>query len=296
MERRTSLDGGHVTSFFGFHVPDCGDFHLHTRLSDGLLSPERLVAEARTRGLTHIAVTDHDTMAGVAAARAEGRRRGVVVLPGVEISTRYRGREVHLLGYGLDPADRAVAERFDRFRAARWTRIERMIGKLTDLGLGVTVADVKRELLDEATLPCRPHLARALQRSGAVATVAESFVRFIGNNGPAYVGIEDGFEATEAIRFVRDHAGLCVVAHPYASDVAGLLPDLVAAGIDGVECHHPDHDPDRVRDLLRFCHDTGLLVTGGSDAHGETEVGQVRMAADEITAALARIEERGGLI
>ena len=285
-----------MASFLGFRVPDCGDFHLHTRLSDGMLPPERLVAEARSRGLTHIAVTDHDTLAGVAAARAEGRRLGVAVIPGVEMSTRYRGREVHLLGFGLDPGDRAVAERFERFRAARWTRIERMIGKLTDLGLAVTVADVRRELLDASSLPCRPHLARALQRAGAVATAEESFARYIGDDGPAYVGIEDGFETLEAIRFVRDHAGIAVVAHPHASGVVEHLPALAAAGLDGVECHHPDHAAAGTRELLRFCRAAGLVATGGSDAHGEHDVGRVRMDGPEIAATLARIEERGGLI
>lgn len=281
---------------FGFRVPVRGDLHMHSHFSDGIHSPEEMVREARARSLAVIALTDHDTMAGFAAARAEGARIGVEVLPGVEMSVRFAGREVHLLAYGLDPSRPAVAARFAAFTAARWSRIARMVGKLVDLGVPVTVQEVRAQMLDAGSLPCRPHLARALERAGHVRTAAESFERYIGDTGPAYVGFEHDADAGEAIRFVGSEGGVAVLAHPFLSRAADLLPALADLGLDGVETRHPEQDAAAERELIAFCRDRGLIATAGSDAHDIASVGRAACDAATLHALTDRIESRRGRI
>lgn len=280
----------------GFRIPVQGDLHLHTSLSDGLLSPEELVREAAARSLGVVSVTDHDTMDGVFPARAEGAKRGVRVIPGVEISARHQGREVHLIAYGLDPGRAPVREFFLAFREARWRRIGRMVEKLVALGVPVTVDAVRAELLDARTLPCRPHLARALARGGHVGSASESFFRWIGDDGPAYAGFDHEVGCAEAIRFIHAERGVAVLAHPASSRAVDLLPELSDAGLDGVECLHPEQGAGDARDLLAFCGGRGLLATGGSDAHDAAGVGRVRVDEAAVAALAARIETRGGLI
>lgn len=269
---------------------------MHSRISDGLASPEEMVREAVARSIGVISLTDHDTMAGVAQARAEGARRGVTVIPGVEISAKFAGREVHLLAYGLDPARPTVLERFGRFREARWTRILRMVGKLVELGVPVTEQDVRAEMLDAAALPCRPHLARALERIGQVRVAADSFARWIGDAGPAYVGFEFEQLAEEAIRFVHDEGGIAVLAHPHSSRAVELLPALADAGLDGVECRHPEQTPSQTDELVAFCRARGLAMTGGSDAHDPAGVGRACATETDARDLMDRIVARRGLI
>jgi predicted metal-dependent phosphoesterase TrpH len=274
------------------------DLHLHTTASDGTLPPPRLVTLAQQRGLRHIAVTDHDSTEGVDAALGAASGSALEVIPGVELNTDVpwgprpgrasaasdpgRGGnagEVHILGYFLDHHDPALSERLSRMRASRLGRGEGMVRRLRDLGLDVTWERVQEIAgAAEGGAVGRPHIARALVEGGYVATVREAFDRYIGNDGPAYVAREK-LEPVEAVGIVRQARGVPVLAHPAdIPDLETLLPRLIEAGLEGLECYYGTYSEGVVQGLVERARALGLAPTGGSDFHGpevlpEFEVG-----------------------
>jgi predicted metal-dependent phosphoesterase TrpH len=241
------------------------DLHTHSTASDGLLAPAALVDEARTRGVGLLAVADHDTTAGVNEAVAAGRDRGVEVWPAVELSCDVDAGEVHVLGYLVVPDLPWFQQLLGRLRDGRERRAERMVEKLAALGVVVAFARV-RALANGGAIG-RPHVARALLEAGHVKTVNEAFERFIGRAGPAYV---ERVKVTpvQAVQVIRAAGGLAVLAHPGWGGHDALIPELVAAGLDGIEVYYPDHTPDQVRHYNGLAERHGLLVTGGTDFHG----------------------------
>jgi 3',5'-nucleoside bisphosphate phosphatase len=248
------------------------DLHAHTLASDGANPPPELVRAAASAGIEVLAVTDHDTVEGLPAALAAGERAGVEVLPGCEVTGEADGRVVHLLAYGqglLEPGaiDRVVAVRLDRQQ--RNLRIGAELEALT----GVGYADAL-ELAGGSALS-RAHFARALVRSGAVADVAEAFDRYLSNGRPAYVPAPS-LPAVEVVELVHAVGGVVVLAHPgrlAAEELERVVAAAIAAGVDGLEVWHSQHD-DAIRrrlEALACRHD--LLVTGGSDYHGSHKPG-----------------------
>jgi 3',5'-nucleoside bisphosphate phosphatase len=255
------------------------DLHLHTTASDGTLTPDRLVALALQRGLRHIAVTDHDSTEGVDAALGAASGSALEVVPGVELNTDVPAGEVHVLGYYLDHHDASLQDRLSRMRASRLGRGEGMVRRLRDLGLDVTWERVQEIAgVAEGGAVGRPHIARALVEGGHVATVREAFDRYIGNDGPAYVAREK-LEPVEAVAIVRQAGGVPVLAHPAdIPDLEALLPRLIEAGLEGLECYYGTYPEAMVQGLLERARALGLAPTGGSDFHGpevlpEFEVG-----------------------
>ena len=238
------------------------ELHCHTTCSDGTLTPEELVDVAIAAGVRALAITDHDTLAGWDPAIAAAGTQ-LEIIPGLELSTVHRERSLHILGF-YPNRTKLEAPLHDRIMG-RKRRAQAMINKLAELGYPVKLSPMPGNMA-----PGRPHIARALVVAGYVQTSQEAFTRWLGDNGPAYVPYEK-FSAAEGIKLLLDCGAVPVWAHPYlfrGGTVASVLPELVGAGLMGLEVYHPNHSPSEQRKLEEWCADYGLLMTGGSDYHG----------------------------
>jgi predicted metal-dependent phosphoesterase TrpH len=247
------------------------DLHTHTTASDGLLAPRDLVRAAARAGVTVLAVTDHDTAGGLDEALAEGPAAGVRVLPGIELSAHAGGMDVHLLGYFIDHREPALAALLGDLRRGRVERIHRMVGALQAAGVRVTAEEVFAEA-GPGTVS-RAHVARVLVRRGIVPSFARAFERYLGRNARAYVP-SNALTPAEAVRRIRGAGGVPVLAHPVDLPDDGIIPALVQDGIEGLEAFARDASPSSVERYVRIARDFKLLVTGGSDFHGETACGR----------------------
>ncbi|HET6349055.1 MAG TPA: PHP domain-containing protein [Candidatus Krumholzibacteria bacterium] len=242
------------------------DLHMHSTYSDGIHSPPALVAMAKSKGLAGIALTDHDSVDGFAELAAAAKGTGVEVMTGVELSCEYNGRDLHVLGYGVDSGDTRLLALLREFRDARERRGERIVEKLAEQGVHIDMADVRARAGKGAL--GRPHIADALVAAGIVANHGEAFARFIGEGCAAYV---DKFkmQPSQAVSSIHAARGLAFIAHPgyYMEDYDGFLA-LLDHGFDGIEVFHPYHIPPVINRLLALARDRGLLMSGGSDFHG----------------------------
>lgn len=252
------------------------DLHCHTTASDGGLSAQAVVARAASLGIEVLAITDHDTTEGVPEAVAEGQRRGVIVVPGVEISAVSEREEIHLLGYFVDPANAELHGLLARAREARWERAQKMLARLAELGLPIEW-DRLVEVSGGSGSIGRPHVATTLLEAGHVSSYDEAFDLWIGRSGPAYV---ERYKVLpeEAVRLLKGSGGLPVLAHPYiysrdgerraGLDLDHWLPRLREAGLEGIEVYYPNYPLSARSHLLALAVQHGLLITGGSDFHG----------------------------
>ncbi len=237
---------------------------MHSTASDGALAPAVVVEAAAGVGLAVIALTDHDTLAGVPEAQAAGDRLGVRVIAGVELSAAEGADETHLLGLHLSQVEE-LERHLVRFRDGRRTRAEQIVERLNSLGIPITMASVVTHAAGGAI--GRPHVARALVSGGWVADHRDAFDRYLGAGRPAYVS-KLRLEVADAIRLVHDAGGIAVLAHPGADAVRPRLDRLIAVGLDGIEVRHPSHSPDEIARLLLLTEQLGLVPSGGSDWHG----------------------------
>lgn len=244
------------------------DLHLHTTASDGRLSPEALVVRAAGAGVTVMAVTDHDTIAGLARAEASATPRGIRFVPGIEITAVEHGRDVHVLGYFFDRSHRPLAEFLESQRADRRRRITEMCARLAALGIRVDIDELLSRHAGHAV--GRPAIAAALVRGCHVVSIAEAFEKYLDTGAAAYVS-RKGAPVVDVARVIRDAGGVASIAHPGLHRDPSLL-ERVASGpgvIDAIEVFHTDHDDATRTRLLAFAVERGLLVTGGSDFHGD---------------------------
>jgi predicted metal-dependent phosphoesterase TrpH len=247
------------------------DLHTHSLRSDGALPPSDLVQRAAARGVKIQALSDHDTLAGVAEAAAIGRELGVRIIPATELNTESEWGDAHVLGYFIDPADSELEARLRWLRENRGKRIELMVKKLNALGYAVELARVLE--IAQGGAPGRPHLAQALFEKGYVASYDEAFDTLIAKDSPAYVA-RVGLDPFEAVALVRKHGGVPSLAHP--GTVLGLdelLPKLVAVGLSGIEAYYGAHSPEMTVRCLALAREFDLVPTGGSDFHGRGEHG-----------------------
>jgi len=262
------------------------DLHLHTIFSDGLYAPEALVATARERLLEWVAVTDHDTVSGVAATRQAARGTGVNVIAGVELGAPGDLAELHIVGLFIDISAPSLVSALDRIRAGRKARMAESVRRLGRLGIHISLA----ELIESAApaVPGRAHLARALVRSKAVPTFRAAFQRFIGNGMPAHAP-RTFPSVPEAIAIIHAAGGLAVYAHPLLTNRDELIPDFVDAGLDAIEAVHPYHSPSVERRYRRICAGHEILASGGSDCHGHEpgQMGNARLCREDF----ARLQE-----
>ncbi|MWV45143.1 PHP domain-containing protein [Paenibacillus sp. HJL G12] len=253
------------------HLEGRCDLHTHTRASDGMQSPAENVRLAYEKGLSAVAITDHDTVAGIPEALEEGERCGVAVVPGVEISTRAGGQDIHVLGYYVNYQDEAFLKRLADLRNTREERNGKMIAKLQEMGVNITldevIAGLGRELKADESVG-RPHMADVLVNKGYAQDMRDAFNRYLGEDAPAYVTVPR-ISPEEACEWIREAGGTPVLAHPgiYADDdlVREILEQAKPAGI---EVFHSDHGKAEEERYQAMADEYGLMVTAGSDYHG----------------------------
>jgi len=242
---------------------------MHSVFSDGSLQPQELVEEGRRIGLTGMALTDHDTTAGVAAFMA-ARPDGMVLIPGVEISAEVPGGTLHMLGYHIEPGESKIQEALARIRGGREDRNARILARLHALGMEIDWDEVADLAGDEVV--GRPHFAQAMLMRGYVKSKQDAFDRFLAKGKPAY---EDRFRLPpeEGIRLIRGAGGVAVLAHPFTlglarSELSRYVSELADRGLEGIEVYYSEHSQSQTAEYGELASSLGLVATGGSDFHG----------------------------
>ena len=255
------------------------DLHTHSSASDGQFAPEELIRAANSLKLAAIGLTDHDTVAGLAAARAAAANCPEMrFAPGLEISARFPDGTMHVLAYGIDENAAAIQRVAERYRAARDRRNPQIIARLQQMGLAITMADVLAaapQVSGEGPrrIVSRVHIAQALRQNGCVRTQQEAFDNYIGKGAPAYVEKET-IDPGDAIDAIHRAGGVAVLAHPVQlgchnrAELERIVRGLKSQGLDGIEVYHSDHTPAQTRAYLDVARRCGLGITGGSDFHG----------------------------
>lgn len=270
------------------------DLHLHTTASDGTLSPEELVEQAKAAGISLLAVTDHDTAAGVLQAQTRGMELGVEVISGIEISADEQGMELHILGYGLDPASERLEEMLDWVIRERSGRNEAVAARMRSDGIEVSVEAL--EAAHPGATIGRPHFARVLVEQGRAHSVAGAFRDWL-NPGKPYYLPRRRLSLAQAVETIRGSGGLPVLAHPLQYGCSGpelraLTERIAAVGIAGMEIYYTGYGREQRRELFALAQEFGLLVTGGSDFHGSNKP-EIRLGALEVPAGVAlRLKEK----
>jgi predicted metal-dependent phosphoesterase TrpH len=243
------------------------DLHTHSTASDGTLPPEQVIEAAARCGLAALALTDHDTIDGVRAARQAADQVGIRVIAGVELSAFDDEREIHVLALHLSNLD-ALERRWAELRASRHVRAGKIVEKLNQLGVPLTLEEVLQQANGGSV--GRPHVARALIARGLVADFRDAFMRYLGNNGSAFVA-KDRFTIHDAIAIAHEAGAIAIWAHPSEGGRRERLEPLVAAGLDGIEIRHPSHSSEDMKRLQALTDFFGLVPSGGSDWHGASE-------------------------
>jgi predicted metal-dependent phosphoesterase TrpH len=243
------------------------DLHTHSTASDGTLPPERVIEAAARCGLKALALTDHDTINGIPAAREAGERLGVRVIAGVELSAFHDDQEVHLLALHLSNLE-TLENRLAELRVQRLRRAEKIVARLNELAIPITLDEVLQQANGGAV--GRPHVARALIARGAVHDFRDAFMTYLGGNGSAFVP-KDKLSIEDAIAMAHDAGALAIWAHPGEGGRRERLEPLIAAGLDGLEIRHPSHSGEDMKRLQALTDFFGLVPSGGSDWHGSTE-------------------------
>ncbi len=271
------------------------DLHCHTTASDGACTPRELLQRAARAGLTAVGITDHDSVGGIDEAIEEGRKLGLTVIPGIELSATLRGADVHILGYFLDHHDAGLEEYLVFLRAERVKRAERIVEKLQALQIPLRIESVLERAGSGAV--GRPHIANAMVDEGLTGSYHEAFLKYIGFGKPAY---EDKYQISprRAVEIVSAAGGLSFIAHPGAALDERTLLDLLHVGVDGIEVVHPSHNAERVAYYRDVVARHGLLASGGSDFHGgrrndEGALGTFRVGAEELNAMKHRLASQG---
>lgn len=251
------------------------DLHIHSTISDGTMSPSEIVAFAARKGLSAIAITDHDSVDGVGEAIQTGNMLGVEVISGVELSVKYKKSSAHLLGYLFDHNGSALQQALKQLHKGRITRNREIIARLNNLGISIHYSE-----LEKIAGPgeCgRPHIARLLINKNVVRTMDEAFETYLGHGAKAYAS-RFIYNAADAIGLLKDAGGLSILAHPIqlgktVDSFRELLVDLVGVGLDGIEVYYPSHTRQFKKELIGLAGQYGLLLTGGSDFHGSIRPG-----------------------
>ena len=269
------------------------DLHLHTLFSDGTFTPEELVLRAQNAGLACIALTDHDSVEGCERAAAACAKVQMDFIPGAELTAEHEDTEVHILGYFLDTQNKVLLDRIGKFQAVRQQRISEMCAALNKLGIPLKAESVFA--LANCKSPGRPHVARALVKEKLVANLDEAFERFLKKNRPAWVP-KAKMSALEGVELIHQAGGLAVMAHPGLNRTDEIIPALVDAGLDGIECFHTKHSTKTAERYLEIAGKFHLLVTGGSDCHGFSKgkplIGNVKLPYEHVEKLKAKAEER----
>ncbi len=268
------------------------DLHIHSSYSDGVLAPVAIVDIARGAGLSAVAITDHDTLAGQEEALRAGESAALEVLTGVEFSLSFEGWEAHLLGYLFDPQNAVLRGALKELEKARFERVVSMLEKLVSAGVEIDMGDLDRG--GAAGTLGRLHIARALLAAGKVSTIQEAFARYIGEGSPCFVPRRE-IGPGEVVSIIKEAGGTAVWAHPGSGiGDAALVKRMTGAGIDGIEAWHPNHNAAATRRILEFARRRGLVCTGGSDYHFDeamkVPIGGMKVPVE----AVERLKDRAG--
>jgi hypothetical protein len=269
------------------------DLHMHSTASDGVFSPTEVVQLAQERGLTTIALTDHDTTSGWEEAMTAGRELGVEVLGGFEINSETDLGHIDFLVYGADADNVELQDFLVTIRDARVGRAKGMVKKLAELGLPLEWERVLR-LAGDAQSIARPHVARALVEAGYVTSTQAAFDKYLNDEGPAYVHRLE-VKPQEVIETIHRACGVIVLSSPEHSKTTPLTPTLAAMGLDGIEVYYFDHSDEKRIELLELARQHNLIATGGSDFHGDkthAELGSVYVPPEVLTQLKERIARR----
>lgn len=254
------------------------DLHTHTNFSDGTDTPTELINKALAAGITTIGLTDHDSIGGWQEA-TNALRGGISLVPGAEISCQTTdGISVHILGLLFDSNNSQLMNTLEKTRENRHSRMEKIIARINEAGIDISMADVLEQLSDGATLG-RPHLADALVKKGVVASRDEAFSQMLHNNSKYYVSHYSP-SPEDAIKLIKAAGGVSVIAHPMASHRGRIISlatfgSLITAGLDGIEVDHRDHSPDEKAQLITLAKESNLVMTGASDYHGNGKLNQL---------------------
>lgn len=242
------------------------DLHIHSTTSDGVLTPSEVVCLALEREMNVIALTDHDTLGGVAEAQQAAASTRLEVIAGVEVSSEGEWGDLHILGYYVDPENGPLQDMMQAMQNARLGRARKMVQRLGKLGMPLEWEEVQALAGGESV--GRPHVARALLNRGYVVTLQDAFDRFLANGGPAYVP-RLKLTPSQVIQAIVEAGGVAALAHPgHYWTALELLSEFVGYGMRGLEVYYPNHSPAEIEVLLRLCREHGLIATGGSDFHG----------------------------
>jgi hypothetical protein len=269
------------------------DLHLHTQFSDGTFTPEELVLHAQKNGLACIALTDHDTVEGCARAAAACAAVKMEFISGAELTAEHDDTEVHILGYFLDTQNPVLLEKIAKFQSVRQNRIREMVAALNKLGIPLKAESVFA--LANCKSPGRPHVARALVKEKLIGSLDEAFERFLKKGRAAWVP-KTKMSALEGVELIHQAGGLAVMAHPGLNRTDDIIPALVEAGLDGIECFHTKHSTVMAERYLEIAEKHHLLVTGGSDCHGFSKnrplIGTVKLPYGHVERLKAKAAER----
>jgi len=251
---------------------DYCDLHIHTTASDGECTPHQVVSQAREIGLKAISLCDHDTISGFQELSRlyfccnDGTlaASGVEVIPGIEINSEWRGRELHILGYFINPDDEGFSRILETLRDSRIQRLYVILKKLRKLDVFIDISRVLEMAQGESV--GRPHVAKAMVEKGYVGDIKEAFQRYLGIGKPGYA---ERFHLSpiESIRAIRRAKGVAIWAHPGTAKADDLLGELIQNGLQGLEVYHPEHDRELQQQYKRIAVENRLLITGGSDFH-----------------------------
>ena len=246
------------------------DLHVHSTESDGTLTPEELVAEAKKAGLSAFALTDHDTCQGVGKAMSPAASAGIELIPGIELSTDYHGKEVHIVGLYIDTENRELLSKTAEYRKCRSERNALMVEALQKEGLSITMEELVAENPD--CVITRANIARFLYEHGQIKSVREAFDRYIGDHCKCYVG-RLKVSSSDAVRLIKAAGGIAILAHPLlyglsSTHLQKLIEELKEAGLDGLEAIYSTYTTGEEQQMKRLAKENGLFISGGSDFHG----------------------------
>jgi hypothetical protein len=268
------------------------DLHLHTSFSDGTYSPEELTGHAARYGFACVALTDHDTVEGCERMGRACREANIEFLPASELTAEFKGTELHIIGYAIDIHHPKLLSEMKRYQDVRQNRVKEMVERLNRLNVPIQEETVAA--IANCKSPGRPHVARALIQINVCKSLDEAFERFLKKGRPAWVP-KFKVSADEAIALIHEAGGIAVFAHPGLVHHDSLIPELVEAGLDGIECYHTRHPTTTVEHYLEIAEQHDLLVTGGSDCHGMNKgqplIGTIKLPYQHVEQLKARLPE-----
>lgn len=250
------------------------DLHIHSNYSDGRFSPEKIVDLSKRKNIKYIAITDHDTIDSQYIVN-DTNIKNISIIPGLEISSQYKDAEIHILAYFIDLENKILRNSLNNIKYSRQERARRIISKLNDLNIDINIEDIDKEDYNKSI--GRPHIAKILVNKGLVGSTKEAFQKYLMKNRPAFVE-RCKIDYKEAIKLILDAKGIPILAHPgeiYRNiNIENIIKDLKMYGLKGIEVFHPSHSPKTINNFYNLSKKYSMVITGGSDCHGNKMNGE----------------------